>query len=288
MNGLAHAHLRAYGTRLARALRPLWLGALLASSACPAQKGAENPAAAAATISSREVSYASGSTRLKGFIAYPAGDQKRPGVLIVHEWWGLNDYVRKRATQLAQQGYVALAIDMYGEGKSTSHPEQAQAFIRTVMSNAEEAKARFKAAQALLSSDPRVDGERLAAIGYCAGGAIALNMARAGDNELDLVASFHGNLAAQSPMPKGGYGGKIFVAHGGADPFVPAEQVDAFKQEMKAAHVDLEFVEYPGAKHGFTNPEATESGRKSGLPLAYDADADKKSWQRLSELLQAL
>lgn len=269
-------------------MRALLLGALLASSACRAAKGAQDPASATTAISTREVSYTSGSTRLKGFLAYPAGDQKRPGVLVVHEWWGLNDYVRKRATQLAQQGYVALALDMYGEGKSTSHPEQAQAFIRAVMGNAAEAEARFKAAQELLSADARVDRERLAVIGYCAGGAIALNMARAGDNELDLVASFHGNLAAQSPMPKGGYGGKIFVAHGGADPFVPAEQVDAFKQEMRAAHVDLEFVEYPGAKHGFTNPEASEAGRKSGLPLAYDPDADRKSWQRLSELLEAL
>jgi dienelactone hydrolase len=284
--------MRALGLGLARArtraFRSLLLGALLASSGCPAQKGAENPVSAVAAITTREVSYASGSTSLKGFIAYPASGEKRPGVLIVHEWWGLNDYVRKRATQLAQQGYVAMAIDMYGEGKHTSHPEQAQVFIRAVMSNAEEAKARFKAAQDLLSSDPRADRERLAVIGYGAGGAIALNMARAGDNELDLVASFHGNLATQSPMPKGAYKGKIFVAQGGADPFVPAEQVAAFKKEMDVANADLEFVEYHGAKHGFTNPEATESGRKSGLPMAYDPEADQKSWQRLSELLEAL
>jgi dienelactone hydrolase len=271
-----------------RARGPLLLCAVLATTGCRGQKGTENPASVAAAITTREVSYTSGSTPLKGFIAYPAGAEKRPGVLIVHEWWGLNDYVRKRATQLAQQGYVAMAIDMYGEGKHTSHPEQAQAFIRAAMSNAEEAKARFKAAQDLLGSDPRADRERLAVIGYCAGGAIALNMARAGDNELDLVASFHGNLATQSPMAKGAYKGKIFVAQGGADPFVPAEQVAAFKKEMDTANADLELVEYPGAKHGFTNPEATESGRKSGLPLAYDAEADQKSWQRLIELLEAL
>jgi dienelactone hydrolase len=267
------------------------LCACLGLLGCHAQKGAENAGdalAPPAAITSHEVDYSSGTTALKGFIAYPKGDDKRPGVLIVHEWWGLNEYVKKRAIQLAEQGYVALALDMYGDGKHTSHPEEAKAFMGQALSNIEEAKLRFKAAQDLLANDARTDREKLAAIGYCFGGATVLHMARFGDNELDLVASFHGNLATQSPMQKGAYSGKIFVAQGGADPFVPPEQVAAFKQEMEAAGANLEFVEYPGAKHGFTNPDATEAGQKAGLPLAYDAEADKKSWQRLTELLSQL
>jgi dienelactone hydrolase len=266
------------------------LGAGLSLAACHGQKGAESAASASpiAAITTRELDYSSGTTPLKGFIAYPAGDEKRPGVLIVHEWWGLNEYVRKRATQLAQQGYVAMAIDMYGEGKHTTHPEEAKTFMGAALANIDEAKARFKAAQDLLANDPRTERDKLAAIGYCFGGATVLHMARFGDNELDLVASFHGNLATQSPMQKGVYHGKIFVAQGGADPFVPPEQVAAFKQEMEAAGANLELVEYPGAKHGFTNPDATEAGKKAGLPLEYNADADQRSWQHLLELLADL
>jgi dienelactone hydrolase len=209
-------------------------------------------------------------------------------VLVVHEWWGLNDYVRKRAKQLAEEGYVALAIDMYGEGKTATHPEQAKEFMMAALSNVEEASKRFEAAQTLLSNDPRVDAQKLAAIGYCFGGATVLHMARFGDNALKLVASFHGNLATQKPMAKGAYAGKIFVAQGGADPFVPAEQLAAFKAEMDAASANYEVVEYPGAKHAFTNPDATAAGQKFSLPLAYDPAADAQSWAHLKELLAAL
>jgi dienelactone hydrolase len=245
------------------------------------------PAPPEPSSESKEVTYSSGTTELKGFIAYPASTEKRPGVIVVHEWWGPNDYVRTRAKQLADMGYVAFAIDMYGDGKVATHPDDAKKFMMETIGNMDEAVKRFDAAKALLASDPRVDGGKLASIGYCFGGAVSLHMARIG-TDLDAIASFHGNLATQSPMPKGAYKGKIFVAQGGADPFVPAEQVAAFKKEMDAANADLELVEYPGAKHGFTNPEATESGRKSGLPLAYDAEADQKSWRRLIELLEAL
>jgi dienelactone hydrolase len=272
-------------------LVPLTLWACLGLFGCHPQKSPESAGTALsppAAITSRELSYTSGSTPLKGFIAYPAGDQKRPGVLIVHEWWGLNEYVKTRAKQLAEQGYVALALDMYGHGQHTTHPEEAKAFMGAALSNIEEAKLRFKAAQDVLSNDPRTDPTKLAAIGYCFGGATVLHMARFGDNELKLIASFHGNLGTQSPMAKGAYSGKIFVAQGGADPFVPPEQVAAFKTEMDAAGANLELIEYPGAKHGFTNPEATEAGIKGNLPLAYDADADKQSWQHLSELLSQL
>jgi len=267
----------------------LSLVATLLVAACHSGKGAESAASAAsAPVVTEEVSYSSGTTSLKGFLAYPAGNDKHPGVLVVHEWWGLNDYVRKRAKQLAEAGYVALAIDMYGEGKATTHPEEAKQFMMAAISNQDEAKQRFEAAQTLLSASPHVEADKLAAIGYCFGGATVLHMARFGDNALKLVASFHGNLATQKPMTEGAFAGKIFVAQGGADPFVPPEQLSAFKAEMDAAKANYEVVEYAGAKHGFTNPDASEAGQKHGLPLAYDASADAASWAHLLELLSAL
>lgn len=232
----------------------------------------------------KEVTYSSGTTDLKGFIAYPATTEKRPAVIVVHEWWGPNDYVRARAKQLADMGYVGFAIDMYGNGKTADHPDDAKKFMMESLSNLDEAVKRFDAAKALIASDPRVDGSKLAAIGYCYGGAVVLHMARIG-TDLDAIATFHGNLATEKPMPRGVFGGKIFVAQGGADPFVPKEQLDAFKKEMDAAGASYEVVEYPGAVHGFTNPASTENGTKFNLPLKYDAAADTASWQKLTELL---
>jgi dienelactone hydrolase len=243
---------------------------------------------AAISVTTEEVTYTSGSTSLKGFIAYPATAEKRPGVLVVHEWWGLNDYVRSRAKQLAEMGYVAFAIDMYGEGKSTDHPEQAKEFMMAALANGPDSQNRFEAAQARLASDARVDAQKLAAIGYCFGGATVLNMARAANNELKLVASFHGSLGTGQPMPPSAFKGKIFVAHGAADPFVPPDVVAAFRQEMETAGAQYEFVEYAGAKHGFTNPAATAAGQANNLPLEYNAEADKASWARLTELLASL
>jgi dienelactone hydrolase len=242
------------------------------------------PAPPEPSSESKEVTYSSGTTELKGFIAYPASTEKRPGVIVVHEWWGPNDYVRTRAKQLADMGYVAFAIDMYGDGKVATHPDDAKKFMMETIGNMDEAVKRFDAAKALLASDPRVDGSKLASIGYCFGGAVSLHMARIG-TDLDAIASFHGNLATQKPMPRGVFGGKIFVAQGAVDPFVPKEQVDAFKKEMDEAGATYELVEYAGAVHGFTNPAATESGQKYNLPLKYDAAADTASWQKLTELL---
>jgi dienelactone hydrolase len=274
-------------------LRTTFLALCLAlqAFAC-AHSGSSSPAVvtaeAAAKVTTREVTYASDGLELKGFLAYPPGDEKRPGVLVVHEWWGLNDYVRSRARQLAALGYVALALDMYGGGKHTEHPDQANKFMMAALKDLQDAQKRFMAAQELLANDPRTDGDKLAAIGYCFGGATVLHMARAGDDKLKLVASFHGNLATQRPMEKGVFSGKLFVAQGAADPFVPPEQVEAFKKEMDAAGADYELVEYAGAKHAFTNPDATALGKKFNLPLEYNAQADAASWQRLIELLKKL
>ena len=155
-------------------------------------------------------------------------------MIVVHEWRGPNDYVRTRAKQLADMGYVAIAIDMYGNGKVATHPDDAKKFMMETIGNMDEAVKRFDAAKTLLASDPRVDGSKLASIGYCFGGAVSLHMARIG-TDLDAIASFHGNLATQKPMPRGVFGGKILVAKAPAESVVPKEQLDAFKKAMDDA-----------------------------------------------------
>jgi dienelactone hydrolase len=257
------------------------------ASPAPSSAGASPVSSAPGAIHVRELVYTDGTTEMKGYIAYPQAEGPRPAVLVVHEWWGLNAYARSRAEQLAQLGYVALAVDMYGGGKNTTHAAEAQGFMTQATASAAEAKGRFDAALDALASDPRVDRERLAAIGYCFGGAVVLNAARHGA-PLDLVASFHGALGTAEPMAKGAFKGKIFVANGAADKMIPAELVQKFKGEMDAAGAHYELVDYPGAQHGFSNPEATELGKANGIPLAYDAAADAASWAHLLELLAAL
>jgi len=237
-------------------------------------------------IVGRTIDYSAQGAVMKGYLAYDeniAG--KRPGVLVVHEWWGLNDYARKRARMLAELGYTALAVDMYGEGKQAMHPYDARAFSSELMKNFEVAKARFMAGMEFLKQQDSVDPTRIAAIGYCMGGGVVLNMARQG---LDLrgVASFHGGLTAVKPAQPGSVKAKILVLHGGADKFITPEQIEAFKQEMKSAGADFHFISYPGATHSFTNPEATELGKKFNMPVAYNPEADRQSWDELKEFLK--
>lgn len=239
-------------------------------------------------IRGEEVTYQAGDTTLKGYLAYDSNLQgKRPGVLVVHEWWGHNEYARTRAHMLARLGYTALALDMYGEGKQASHPEDAQKFMTEVMSNMDLMQARFEAAEELLRQHETTNPDKIAAIGYCFGGAVVLNMARQGA-DLEGVASFHGNLATQNPAEPGDIKAGILVLHGADDSFVPPEQVEAFKKEMEAAGADYEFIAYPGAVHSFTNPGATALGEKFNLPLAYNESADEQSWQELQEFLKEI
>lgn len=235
-----------------------------------------------------EVRYNADGTALKGYYVYdPAVSGKRPGVLVVHEWWGHNEYARRRADMLAGLGYAAFALDMYGEGKLASHPADAMKFAGEVTKNLEMAMARFKAALDVLKKRPEVDPARIAAIGYCFGGGIVLNMARKGV-DLKGVASFHGSLAAIQPARRGEVKAKILVLNGADDPFTTAKQIDAFKKEMKDAGVNLVFVNYPGAKHAFTNPLADRYGMEFKLPLAYSADADMKSWEEMRRFLEKI
>ncbi len=238
-------------------------------------------------IATEEIDYQVGAESFTGFIAYPQNGSSSAGILVVHEWWGHNDYARHRAEMLAREGYTAFALDMYGSGKLAEHPDDAAKFMNAVFAEAGAAKARFEAAMDILKARETVNPERLAAIGYCFGGATVLNMARAG---LDLkgVVSFHGNLATQSPAQPGQVKAKVLVYHGNEDPFVPAEQVTAFKTEMDAAGVDYSFTGFDGAKHSFTNPGADAFAEKFDMPLAYSPQADAESWKGMLTFFETL
>jgi dienelactone hydrolase len=239
-----------------------------------------------AAIQGEEVKYKNGDTVMIGYLAYDDSiSEKRPGVLVVHEWWGHNDYARKRARMLAELGYTALAVDMYGEGKQASHPEDAGKFAGAVRKNMPEAEARFNAAKDVLKSHKSTNPEKIAAIGYCFGGGLLLELARRGV-DLDAVVSFHGSLATENPAKPADVNAKVLVCHGVDDPFVKPEHVSALKTEMKNANVDFTFKQYAGAKHAFTNPGADEFGKKFNLPLEYNEQADKQSWEDMKVFLQ--
>jgi dienelactone hydrolase len=185
---------------------------------------------------------------------------------------------------LAQLGYTAFALDMYGSGKVADHPDDAKSFMQAVTSDMSRAEKRFDKAKLILQRQPTVDPRHIAAIGYCFGGGIVLHMARAGD-DLDGVVSFHGSLGTEVPAAKGKIKARVLVFTGAADPFAPAEVVAAFDQEMQAAGADYELISYPGVKHSFTNPGADEFAQRFGMPLAYDKHADEDSWQRTANFL---
>ena len=241
-----------------------------------------------AEIITKEINYSDGKTKMKGYLAYDDSiKEKRPGILVVHEWWGHNDYAKKRARMLAGLGYSALALDMYGNGKNAAHPGDASKFSGAVKANMAVAEKRFMAAYKVLQKHNSVAKNKMAAIGYCFGGGIVLEMARRGV-DLDAVVSFHGSLGTKTPAKKGKVKAKVLVLNGQADPFVKAESISAFKKEMRKAKVDFDFINYPGAKHAFTNPDADRYGEKFKLPLAYQADADKKSWDEMQKLLSGV
>ena len=238
-------------------------------------------------VESREVSYSSDSTTMTGYIAYDSNiEEKRPGILIIHEWWGHTDHVRKRADALAELGYVGFALDMYGDGKKAEHPDDAMKYSQMVMKNMDGAKARFDAAYQQLASDPHVDPNKISVIGYCFGGAVALSMANAGE-PLDGVAIFHSSVQVAIP-PSDKLKAKVLVQNGGDDPFISPESIAAFKSQMDSLGVDYEYISYPGAQHGFTNPAATDLGKKFEMPISYNQAADTTSWNKLKTFLQDL
>lgn len=256
-------------------MRPLLIALLLCCSTV-----------AQAAIQTREVPYtAADGTRLVGYHAWDdAISGPRPGVIVVHEWWGLNDYAKRRARDLAALGYSALAVDMYGDGRNTQHPDDAKAFMNAALADPAIPKARFQAGLDLLKAQPQTDPARLAAIGYCFGGKVVLDMARQG-LPLAAVVSFHGALVTATPATPGSVKAKVLVEHGAADSFITAEQIAAFKAEMDQAGADYRFVELPGAKHGFSNPDA-DAHKGHGLDLGYQKEADERSWADMQALFK--
>lgn len=238
-------------------------------------------------IVGKEVTYSSDSVTMKGYIAYDETDTtKRPGIIVVHEWWGHSDYVRRRAEMLAELGFVALAVDMYGDGKQAEHPDNAMKFSGMVMQNMDGAEARFTEAIKVLKSQPRTADEDISAIGYCFGGSLILAMANKGV-DLDGVAAFHSGV--QLPVgPSENLQARVLVQNGADDPFVSSESVAAFKAAMDSLQKSYTYKNYPGAVHAYTNPDADSLGKKFELPLAYNSEADEKSWQRMKEFFNEI
>jgi len=235
-----------------------------------------------ASIKEDAVEYSADTVKMNGYVAYDANvEGKRPVVLVVPEWWGLTDYPRMRAKQLAQLGYLAMAVDMYGNGKTVDNPTDAQNMSMPFYQDPQMGYKRLMAAAAKIKTDPHADTSKMAAIGYCFGGGMVLNAARLG-RDFDGVVSFHGSLVG-APAKKGLIKADILVCHGDADPFVPAKDVQAFKKSMDSVGAHYTFKAYPGALHAFTNPGATELGKKFNLPIAYNAAADSASWNDMKE-----
>jgi dienelactone hydrolase len=239
-----------------------------------------------AEIIGKTVEYSTHNITLKGYLAYDASLKgKLPAVIVVHEWWGLTDYPKKRAKKLASLGYAAFAVDMYGNGQTADNPADAQKYAGESTKDLSLLKAKFESAIELLKKNDHVDSTRIAAIGYCYGGGVVLNMARAGI-DLKGVVCFHGSLATSTPAQKGVTKAKILVCNGGADKFISESDIKNFKQEMNSAGVDFKFLSYKGALHAFTNPDATELGRKFNMPIAYNKAGDENSWKEMRIFLK--
>lgn len=234
--------------------------------------------AAWAEVQIKEVLYKDGDEQLKGYLAWDDSiSGKRPGVMVVHEWWGLNDYARKRAKMLAEEGYVAFAADMYGSGKVTTHAKDAKGWMTQIIQNQGAWQKRALLGLQQLKSSPQVDASKLASIGYCFGGATVMQMAYAGA-DLKGVVSFHGSLPPATPDQAAAIKSSVLIAHGEADSFIPAERIVKFKKALADANVDWEMNIYSGARHGFTNPGAGEFGMDA---LAYNEKADRRSWAKM-------
>ena len=234
--------------------------------------------AAHAKVMTQSVTYQHDNVTLEGYLAFDDSIKgKRPGVLVVHEWWGLNDYARKRAAQLAGMGYVAFAVDMYGKGKVTSHPKEAGEWMKEITGNVETWGQRAMAGLQVLEKDPRTDPNRIAAIGYCFGGATVQQLAYSGAN-LRGVVSFHGSPLPPTEDQAKKVKAKILICHGAADPMTKPEVIQNYVAAMEKSGLDWQMIFYGGAKHSFTNPDADKAGMEG---LKYSKSADKRSWEHM-------
>ena len=236
-------------------------------------------------IQTREIQYtaADGST-LIGYYAAPENSQAIAGVIVAPEWWGRNEYTEQRARELAGHGYAALAIDMYGDKKVTTDAKQAYEWMMQTFEDTETIVTRASAALATLAQQTEVNADKLAAIGFCYGGKVVLDLARSGA-DLKAVATFHATLAPKAPAQEGQVKAEIMVFHGEEDSMVTFDDVAKFKEEMFAAKVNHEVIVYEDAKHGFSNPLADERAKANGVDLGYNAEAEQKSLAAMYELL---
>jgi dienelactone hydrolase len=235
---------------------------------------------ALAAVQTKTIEYKDGDATLKGVLAWDdAVTGKRPGVLVVHEWWGLNDYAISRAKKLAEEGYVAFALDMYGDDKVTEHANEAGEWSKQISSNIDAWVARANAGLAVLKEQPQTDADSVAAIGYCFGGSTVMQMAYAG-SDVKAVVSFHGSLPPAGEDVTS-IGPRVMVAHGRDDAFIPADRIKAFQEGLDRAGAVWEMTIYSGTRHGFTNPDAGKFGMDN---LAYNEIADKHSWAAMMML----
>ncbi len=237
-------------------------------------------------IKEEAVTYTIGGTTFKSFVTYDEASSKQlPIVLVVPEWWGLTEYPRMRAKLLASMGYLAVAVDMYGDGMIAANPGDAQKAATPFYTNPQLGKERLDAALAKAKTFGWADTSQVIAIGYCFGGSMVLNYAKLGAPVAGVV-SFHGGL--EGVPPQKGLKTKFLVCHGGADSFVPPAQVAAFKKSMDSSGVDYKFKVYEGATHAFTNPKATETGEKFKMPIQYNGAADTASWNDMKAFFETV
>ncbi len=240
---------------------------------------------AQATLRTEQIEYRHGDTQLSGYLAYDDSySGKRAGVLVIHEWWGLNNYAKMRAEQLARLGYVAFAVDMYGGGKTTSDPKTAGEWAGALRNDRAFARARARAGLEVLKGRPQTDPGRISAIGYCFGGTMVLELARSGA-DLGGVVSFHGGLSTPNPADARNIKGKVLVLHGADDTFESPAEIAAFHDEMRKAGVDWQMIYYGGAVHAFTNPDAGKAGIKG---VAYNEAADRRSWRAMRDFFDEI
>jgi len=229
-------------------------------------------------IHTEEVSYSADGVEMKAHIVWDSSKAgQRPGVLVVHEWWGCNDYAKRRAHMLAEAGYTGMAIDLYGGGRIAANPDEAGGLMNARIADMEGTRLRFLTALEVLKAHDTVDAGRTAAIGYCFGGGVVTHMARMGA-PLKVTGSFHGavGLAAVDGPPR--FDCRIMVYNGEADSLISTDQIKGFKSIMRKTGGQYDFIQLPGALHGFSNPQATANGEKYDLPLAYNPLADECSW----------
>ena len=238
-------------------------------------------------LKEENVNYEIDSLNMDGYVVYDSAiTGKRPAVLVVHEWWGLNEYTKRRTRELAGLGYIAMAVDMYGNGQRADNPDLAGKLAAPFYKDPAMARAHFDAALNKLKTYKEVDTANIGAIGYCFGGGVLLNIARLGEPLKGLV-SFHGSLIG-TPADKNLLKAKLLVLHGDDDKFVLPAEVATFKKQMDSIGASYTFKSYPGANHAFSNPDATAMGQKFKIPIAYNAAADTASWNEMKTFFTGL